>query len=256
MTRRLVAALACRVNGSRLYGKPLQQLGAGVTILDQIVAAIRTFPVVAETVLGISEGTPNLAFVDRAHAWGCQYIFGDQQDVLSRLVACGRIGVATDVFRVTTESPFFDYSMLETAWRHHVERGNDITVLDHVPEGAGFEIYALGALERSHREGIDGDRSEFCSNYARFNQSRFKISLLKPSPECARIDLRLTVDYPEDLVVCRAVYQALIARAPRIPLADIVCFLDSRPDLKSLVAPYVDPHPVWDGQPQRGGSAL
>ena len=256
MRRHLVAALACRVNGSRLYGKPLQQLSGDVTILQQIVAAIRRCPVIEEIVFGISEGTPNLSFVDEAHALGCRYIFGDQKDVLSRLVACGRLGAATDVFRVTTECPFFDYSMLSSAWRHHVESGNDITVLDHVPEGAGFEIYTLEALERSHREGIESDRSEFCSNYARFNQSRFKLSLLRPSTECARLDLRLTVDYPEDLILCRAVYQTLVSQAPCIPLADIVRFLDSRADLKALVAPYVDSHPVWEGQPQRAGAVL
>jgi spore coat polysaccharide biosynthesis protein SpsF (cytidylyltransferase family) len=250
-----VAALACRVNGSRLYGKPLQQLAPDVTILAQIVSAIRQFSIVDEIVLGISEGTPNLSFVDEAHALACRYIFGDPKDVLSRLVGCGRIAKATDVFRVTTECPFFDYSMLESAWQHHVERHNDITVLDHVPEGAGFEIYTLDALERSHREGLDGDRSEFCSNYARFNQARFAVSLLRPSPECARLDLRLTVDYPEDLIVCRAVYQALASAAPCIPLAEIIRFLDTRTDLKALVAPYVDPHPVWDGQPQREAGA-
>ena len=251
MTRRLVAALACRANGSRLYGKPLQQLSPGVTILDQIVAAIRTFPIIQEIVLGISEGTANLIFIEIAKAYGLRHVLGDQKDVLSRLVACGRLAGATDVFRVTTECPFFDYSMLDVAWRRHTEEGNDITVLDHVPEGAGFEIYTLPALERSHQEGLDGDRSEFCSNYARFNQAKFKVRILKPDPECARLDLRLTVDYPEDLVLCRAVYEEFKGKAPRISLAEIVNWLDRRPDLKRLVAPYVDNKPVWDGQPQR-----
>jgi hypothetical protein len=33
----------------------------------------------------------------------------------------------------------------------------------------------------------------------------------------------------------------LHAHAPRIPLCDIVAFLDSRPDLQRLVAPFVQP---------------
>ncbi len=251
MKRWHVAALACRADGSRLYGKPLQALSPGVIILDQIVSAIRSFPIIDEIVFGISEGTANLTFIDAAHRLGCKYVLGDSKDVLSRLIACGRLAGATDVFRVTTECPFFDYSMLHEAWRLHLEKGNDITVLDHVPEGAGFEIYTLAALERSHREGLDSDRSEFCSNYARFNQALFKLRILKPVPDCARSDLRLTVDYPEDLVVCRAVYEEFKAKAPQIPLSDIVRFLDRRPDLKGLVAPYVDDKPVWEGQPQR-----
>lgn len=251
MSRRLVAALACRVDGRRLYGKPLQILADSVTILEQIVAAVRTFPAIEEIVLGISEGAANLTFIEVAHALGCRYILGDPKDVLSRLVGCGRLGGATDVFRVTTECPFFDYSKFDEAWRRHLEEENDITVLDHVPEGAGFEIYRLDALERSHREGREGDRSEFCSNYARFNQALFRVRILTPAPECARLDLRLTVDYPEDLILCRAVYEEFKGKAPCVPLADIVEFLDRRPDLKALVAPYVDDKPVWDGQPQR-----
>jgi spore coat polysaccharide biosynthesis protein SpsF len=251
MKRRLVAALACRANGSRLYGKPLQILGGNTTILDQIVAAIRRFDFIDEIVLGISEGTPNLTFADYARERGLRHIVGDAKDVLSRLIACGRLGEATDVFRVTTECPFFDYEALPGAWKSHVAGGHDITVLDHVPEGAGFEIYRLEALERSHREGRDSDRSEFCSNFARFNQRLFKVQLLKPAEKCRRLDLRLTVDYPEDLIVCRAAYQAFQPRAPLIPLRDIIAFLDTRPDLKSLVQPYVDLKPVWDGQPQR-----
>jgi spore coat polysaccharide biosynthesis protein SpsF len=251
MTRRLVAALACRANGSRLYGKPLQNLAGQTTILDQIVAAIRTFPFVEEIVLGISEGTANLVFMEKARALGCKYIIGDPRDVLWRLVLCGHAGAGTDVFRVTTECPFFDYDMLEPVWRRHVEGEYEISVLDHVPEGAAFEIYRLEALERSHREGEESDRSEFCSNYARFNQRRFRLNIMKPAEICRRTDLRLTVDYPEDLILCRGVYNEFAPLAPRIPLEKIVKFLDSRPDLVSLVRPYVDEHPVWDGQPQR-----
>lgn len=66
----------------------------------------------------------------------------------------------------------------------------------------------------------------------------------------ARTDLRLTVDYPEDLVVCRVVYEALTNRAPCFPFAEIVQLLDRRSDLKALVTPYVDERPVWHGYPQ------
>ncbi len=251
MTRRLVAALACRANGTRLYGKPLQNLEPGVTILEQIVAAIRRFPIIDEIVLGISEEPENRHIIEIAKDLGVGYILGDPQDVLSRLIKCGRVGGATDVFRVTTECPFFDYSMLETAWQRHVDAESDVTVLDHVPEGLGFEIYRLATLERSHAEGQDGDRSEFCSNFARFNQHLFKVDILKPAPQNQRLDLRLTVDYPEDLVLCRRVYAALRDQAPLVALDTIVSWLDAHPETKELVALYVDPVPVWDGQAQR-----
>ena len=251
MKRKLVAALACRANGTRLYGKPLQRLNAATTILSQVVSALRTFSIVDEIILGISDESANRIFIDIAKEMGLRYIMGDPKDVLSRLIACGQLGLATDVFRITTECPFFDYSMLELAWYQHVNNKNDITVLDHVPEGAGFEIYTQASLEQSHREGLDSDRSEFCSNYARYNQKKFKIQILKPDIKCQRLDLRLTVDYPQDLILCRAVYQELGDLGPRVPLEKIITFLDGRPELTKLVDQFVDPAPVWDGLVQR-----
>lgn len=246
MNRRLVAALACRNNGTRLYGKPLQMLTDGVTILDQIISSIKMFPMIDEIVLGISEGNANDSFVDVAHKHGISYIYGDPKDVLMRLVQCGRMGRATDVFRVTTECPWFDYDLLETVWRLHLEHGNDITVTDRLPEGINFEIYTLESLERSHKCGSSIDRSEFCSNYPRKHPQEFKIEVVLPAPELQRMDLRVTVDFPEDLILCREIAKANLGTMPLVPARKIVEFLDSRPDIKKLVAPFVVQEPIWD----------
>lgn len=246
MSRRLVAALACRNNGSRLYGKPMQMLTEGVTILDQIIESLRRFPVIDEIVLGISEGSGNAPFVDVAHKHGISYLYGDPHDVLMRLVQCGRMGRATDVFRMTTECPWFASELLDPIWRKHVEHANDITVSDRLPEGLNFEIYTLESLERSHERGSSVDRSEFCSNYPRKHPHEFKIEVVLPPRELQRMDLRVTVDYPEDLIVCREITKACLPSMPIVSVGQIVTFLDSRPDLIKLVAPYVVAEPLWD----------
>ncbi len=245
--RRLVAALACRVQGSRLYGKPLQNLDveAGVSILQHLVSLIQTIPEIETIVLGISEGAANGPFIDFARTHGVDYIVGDERDVLSRLVACGQKARATDVFRVTTESPFFYYEMVPQAWIRHLAVGNDVTVIDGVPEGCHFEIYALQALEQSHARGDERHRSEYCSLYIREHREDFRIEVVSVPPAVERLDLRLTVDYPEDLVVCRRVYGQLKDQAPRLPLADIIRYLDEEPILRALVADYVDARRIW-----------
>jgi len=251
MSRRLIAGLACRLTGSRLYGKPLQAVAPGVTILAQIVASIRAADVPAEVVLAIAESEENAALRLAAGDLGTPYVLGDEKDVLGRLIAAAEAHGATDLLRKTTESPFFEVDGMELAWERHVANENDITVVDHVPLGTAVEIYTVDALRRSHAEGRDEDRSELVSNYGRFNQGLFKVELVKPQEACRRTDLRLTVDYPEDLILCRAVYKELGASAPLIPLAEVVSFLDRRPDLTQLVAKFVHDAPLWDGAPQR-----
>ena len=251
MKRRLVAALACRNTGTRLYAKPLQRIDAEHTILDQIVRALKRMPMIDEIVLGISEGNANLAFVDVAESHGLRCIVGDAEDVLMRLIQCGRAGQATEVFRVTTECPWFAYGLLPRLWKEHCARDNEITVCDQLPEGLHFEIYSLTALERAHDRGTSRDRSEFCSTYPRAHPEEFRATVFLPRRAQRRMDLRVTVDYPEDLIVAREIARACGGSMPLVPVREIISVLDARPQLKALVAPYVVAEPLWAAIPEQ-----
>jgi spore coat polysaccharide biosynthesis protein SpsF len=242
MKRRLAAAIACRNQGSRLYGKPLQNLDieSGVRILDNIVGCLKTLPCIDEIVLGISEGQENEIYQRIAGEHGLPFIVGNERDVLSRLVQCGERAGATDVFRVTSESPFLYFEPVEDLWRRHQDERADATFVWNIIDGAGCEIYTLDTLKASHARGAAKHRSELCSLYVREHPDEFKVIKFDPPDALTRKDVRLTVDYPEDLVVCRAAYSALQGSAPRIPVGDIVRYLDRNPKLLALIAPYTE----------------
>lgn len=241
-TRRLVAALAVRNAGSRLYGKPLQRLdiASGVTILDQVLDALASVPEIDEVVLGVSEGSENAIFTEIANQKGLRSISGDQTDVLGRLIACGQAAGATDIFRMTSESPFPHLDAVAEAWQTYLAEDLDGFFYDDIIDGCGFEILSLAALERSHRDGEERHRSELCTLYMRENPAAFRLKKVSGPEALRRKDLRLTVDYPEDLVICRAIYQTFKAQAPRIGVGDIVAFLDANPELIRLTAPFAE----------------
>lgn len=238
----MVAALACRNPGSRLYGKPLQNLDIekGITILDNIVACLSRFECIDSIVLGIAEGNDNLSFVDYAKANNLDYITGDEIDVLSRLIQCGEHAGGTDIFRTTSESPFPYFEMIESCWQSHCDNNNDATFLDDIIDGCSSEIVKLKALTESHHKGLKKHRSELCTLYIREHKEDFKIQHISPPVELIRKDIRFTVDYPEDLIVCRAIYEKFKQKAPLIPLLDAVRFLDGNENLKQLIAPFCE----------------
>lgn len=242
MKRRLVAVLACRMQGTRLYGKPVQNLDvkSRISIIDNIIDCLQKIDCIDEIVLGISEGMENDIFKTIAREKNLRYAVGDQIDVLSRLINCGELFDATDVFRVTSECPFIYYEAVSSAWNYHNENQSDATFLDNIIDGCGFEIITMGALKESYDNGDETHRSEFCTLYIRENEKLFKISRLKPPKALVRYDLRLTVDNPEDLALCRAVYTNFKSYAPNIPVYKIVQFLDANPELIKLTSPYLE----------------
>jgi spore coat polysaccharide biosynthesis protein SpsF len=242
LKRKLVAAIACRNQGTRLYGKPIQNLDVvdKVRIIDNIIDCLNSISCVDEIVLGISEGIENVIYIEIAKEKKLKYIIGDEEDVLSRLIQCGKVANATDILRVTSESPFLYFEPLAKFWKQYVSTELDAIFLDDIIDGCSFQIISMDSLEISHREGEDRHRSEFCTLYIRENLNMFKVKKVFPPAEFIRKDLRLTVDNPEDLVVCRVLYCYFKEFAPKFPILKMIDFLDRNPDLKNLTAPFCE----------------
>jgi len=241
MNRRLVAALACRNQGTRLYGKPVQNLDVetGVRIIDHLIACLQHLGVIDEIVLGIAEGHENEIFREIAVEKGIKFVIGDQDDVLGRLIACADLVGATDVFRVTPESPYLYFEPVKDAWERYKTADADALFYDELIDGCGFEIISRSALDEAHQQGGKA-HLEHCTLYLRENNSKFKIIRLSGPQELQRRDLRLTVDNPEDLALCRTVYGMFKDQAPTIRVHDIVAFLDANPSLIQLTAPFAE----------------
>ena len=240
--RKFVATIAVRNQGSRLYGKPLQNIDveSSTTVLDQIISCVKTIDCIDEVVLGVATGVENNIFQHYAAQNEIPFIVGDEIDVLGRLILCAEKVKGTDIFRVTSESPFPSYDYVQEAWTQHVASEADATFFDDVVDGCGFEIIRLEALKNAHQNGEDRHRSEMCSLFLRENIKKYKIKRFDAPHDLNRKDLRLTVDNPEDLVLCKAVYKTFIDLAPRIPLNKIIRFLDMNKDLVRLTQPFTE----------------
>ena len=242
MNKKLVAAIACRNQGTRLYGKPLQNLDVnnGIRIIDNVIDCLKTIDIIDEIVLGISEGVENEVFKSIAKQHQIKFIIGDEDDVLQRLILCGDKANATDIFRITSESPFLYFEAVNSIWDSHVINNRDVSFYEDVVDGVGFEIISLNSLKLSHKNGDKRHRSELCTLYIRENLEKFNVKKHKPLKQLISKDLRLTVDNPEDLVICRELYSKFKDKAPRIPVLELIKYLDKNPKLKELVFPFTE----------------
>lgn len=237
MKKRIVAALACRVQSQRLYAKPLQYIDIEnkLTILEYLVAFLKSFQQIDEIVLAISDGDENAPFYKLARKMDVPYITGSQDDVQSRLIKAAKKGRADIIYRITTECPFVYMVNFAEVLKLHIANKAAITVIEGLPEGTYYELITVKDLIAAHREGEKRHRSELCTLYISEHPEKYFIQKLAiEDPLLKRPDIRLSVDYPEDLIVVREVYKALKKKNKFIPIKGIVRFLDLHPELKKI----------------------
>lgn len=239
MQRKLIAAIACRNESSRLYAKPMQFLNIKkkISVIEFIINRLKKIKIIDEIVLAISNETDSLVYKNIAKKNKIKFIFGDQKDVLHRLIKAGEKNEATDIFRVTSESPFTYLKDLNQNWIKHINGNYDATFLDDIIDGCGYEIIKLKSLIQSHSHGKSKHRSELCSLYIRENKHKFNILKVLPPKYLINHNLRLTIDYPEDLIVCREIYNTCYKNS-KLNFNKIISVFKKNKYLKKLIKKY------------------
>ena len=228
MKRRLVAVIACRNNSLRLYAKPLQFLDTDskITIIDCVIDSLKKNDAISEIILAVSNNKDNLFYKLIAQKKSIKFFYGSDEDVLMRLIQGAKKTFATDVFRVTSESPFVSSEFINKYWNKHKKNKNDLTIYSNNIDGMGFEIFTKEALIESHKLGEKKHRSELCDLYIRENIRNFKVSYNKN--KFTNKKYRLTVDNPEDLILCRKLFHFIKKDYPNFKIIKIVKFLENK----------------------------
>ncbi len=228
------AILACRVNGARLYGKPLQYLDIEnqTTIIEYIVQYIKRLRHIDSICLAIANGKINYGFAELAEKHNWQYVFGDTIDVLGRILKAIDKFDTDHVFRITTECPFVYYDYIDELYEQHLVDNYDLSKFSDLPEGSGYSIIKSDALRISHKKGSTHHRSELVNSYISDNKEQFKLLIRKPEDKLRRPEVRITVDYPEDLVFCRKIYHDLNGKDRLIRIEEIIDYWDNNPVIR------------------------
>ena len=231
--KKIVAVLACRVDSSRLFAKPLQLIGK-FRILELLINQIRKSKSITEIILAISNKPGNEIFIDFAQKNNLKFILGDDKDVLKRLIDAAQYSKSDIIFRVTPENPFIYWEGIDNLIKKHVSGKYDLSIIEGLPLGSNYEIINKNALEISHKNGNRKHRSELCTLYINQNQKKFKILKIKPPKKIMRSDIRLTVDTPEDLIISRLIYKEFVNTKKIISLQKIIDFIDKNPEILKI----------------------
>lgn len=200
---RIVAAVQARMGSTRLPGKSMMGI-AGQPMARRVVNRVRRARLVDSTVLMIPDSKGN----ESLQGLGIPFCAGSEDDIVSRLLGTARKFGADAMVRITADCPLIDPEVIDRVvgvylgqpGLEYVSNSNPLTF----PNGLDVEVYPLATLERLDRETEGVWRGWLAPYVWDHGFRRYNVECI---PDIS--GLRWTVDYPEDLVFVRAVYERL-----------------------------------------------
>jgi spore coat polysaccharide biosynthesis protein SpsF len=240
-----LVVIQARTGSTRLPGKVRLPL-AGKTLLERMIervtAATSSFQVVVATTTDpVDDAVAELA---AAASVGC--FRGHPTDLIDRhyhaAIAAGP-GVDT-VVKIPSDCPLIDPQVIDRVLAAHFASGeNDFTSNLHpatYPDGQDVEVMTMDALATAHREAVRPLEREHTTPFLWERPDRFRLgNVTWETGQDLSMTHRLTVDYPADYDLVRALFDALhTAERPVFSLADILRLLEDRPDIFAINQRY------------------
>jgi spore coat polysaccharide biosynthesis protein SpsF len=234
---RVVASIEARMGSSRLPGKVLEDV-CGVPALSRLLRRLRQCELLDDIVLATSTAPGDDALEQWAAAEGVACYRGSEDDVMERVVEAQRSMSSEIVVEVTGDCVLLDPGLIDMAVATF--HANECDVVTNVrrpgyPLGADFQVFPLELLAEVERTITDPPVREHVSLYFYENPQRYRILQLMPPPRWRLPELRLQLDYEEDLAFIRAVYERLEhAHGDAFGLEEIMQLVRREPELPEL----------------------
>jgi len=174
---------------------------------------------------------------------------GSEDDVLDRTYQAAhqfvhRTGKNWDIIRITSDCPVIDPAIID----HHISVFEQQSV-DYLssrihkrtwPHGMELEIFSFPALQTAWQNAVTQYEREHVTPYI-YQTHAENFSLYELTAEKNWSHIRLTLDYWEDYLLIKSIYEKLYPRKSLFGLADILKLLEDEKQLVQLNSKWNNP---------------
>ncbi|MCL9683568.1 cytidylyltransferase domain-containing protein [Legionella maioricensis] len=240
---KVVASIEARMGSSRLPGKVLTDIG-GVPALTRLIRRLRQCKALDDVVLATTTSSKDDELVAWAQTNNVPVFRGSEEDVLARVVGAHQMMGSDVVVEVTGDCPLLDSTVIDLGIETYFANDCDVVTNARVasyPQGADVQVFQLKALSDVATTVWDAAVREHVSLYFYENPDKYKIIHLIAPQMWKAENLRLQLDYPEDLKFIRAVYSRLEPQyGDSFGIHEILNLLKQDPALREINAHCVE----------------
>ncbi|MDD5657776.1 MAG: glycosyltransferase family protein [Elusimicrobia bacterium] len=226
------------MGSTRLPGKSLMLI-AGKPALELLLERLGRARTVDQIVVATTVNAEDDAIVRLCGRLGMACFRGSPDDVLGRVSDAARWAKADVIVEITGDCPLTCPEVVDEAVRTFLAGGIDYlsNLLEQTyPQAVDVRVFRAADLREVHERlaGADQPLREHVPLYFEEHPERYRTLIMRAPPEYHRPDWRLDLDYEEDLMLLRRIFEALYPKKPDFSLRDLVAFLDAHPELKAI----------------------
>ncbi|MGE4157478.1 MAG: hypothetical protein AB7F75_00090 [Planctomycetota bacterium] len=238
---RVVLTIEARMGSSRLPGKVLKE-ACGRSFLELMIERVRRAQRVHEVVVATTVNPKDDAIEALCRSIGCSIFRGSEDDVLSRLAGAARAHKADLLVQTTGDCPLHDWRVIDEGVRVYL--GSKVDYVSNRlrrswPTGLDTQVYKPAVLEKVLASHPSAEDREHGSWYIYTHPKEFRLK----NYESSRVrcpEKRWCLDYPEDEIFFRRIFESLYPQNPAFTTDDVLAYLNDHPEAGTINAM----HPV------------
>lgn len=235
---RAAALVVARMGSSRLPGKHLAVV-QGRPVIEHLIERVRQARRVTSIVLCTTTRPADAALAQVADRAGIQHFRGSELNVLARMLGAARQCGAEFLVVVEADEVFCDWELMDALIERYERAPLDYVELQGVPLGSFLHGVRTDVLERVC--GLLEDETKTDDGWNRYFLPEGGLqppcvtdTLVVEDPAYHCPEARLTLDWPEDLALIRAIFARIDAPGREPSLREVIALLRREPQLLEL----------------------
>jgi spore coat polysaccharide biosynthesis protein SpsF len=235
----IVIVCQTRVGSSRLPGKTLLPLAGKPMILRFMERVMRSSYASACVVAATTDPSDDV-LVTRCLEQGLHVFQGHPTDLLDRHYRTGIAYNADVVVKIPSDCPLIDPMIIDRVIKHFLDHQGSVDYVSNLhpatyPDGNDVEVMTMHALEQAWLHASKQHEREHTTPWLWDGNPAIRIGNHRwESGRDLSMSHRWTVDYPEDYMFVRAVYDQLFAKNPQFGLEDVLELVADHEEIHTL----------------------
>jgi spore coat polysaccharide biosynthesis protein SpsF len=236
--------IQARTGSSRLPNKVMLPL-AGKPLLQRMIERVQASKCRNEMVVATSIEPEDDPIRDLCRSIGVRCYSGHPTDLLERHYQAALREGADIVVKIPSDCPMIDPAVIDRVVEFHRTHPALFDFVSNLhpatyPDGNDVEVMSMEVLECARREAVKDYEREHTTPFIWEQPGRFKLgSVLWETGLNYSMSHRWTIDYPEDYLFIKSVYDELWRRSPGVfSINDVLQLLKERPELARINERY------------------